>query len=354
MSFTIHFVACLVRWWSVYEFQMYRGRLVCGSGAVVVGAACGTVVVGAVSCLLLHKFYFVHFLPPNYFVVVATFLFVPSIHRKHLPVLTPLTMSGEDNDRRPLIALEPDRTLISMMEPDPKKPRLGTFTRFVYFTGSGLVALKLCFHMMMSFCTTFKALASRAYLVDCETVELPLALPEGVDPEKLPAFYKQVQQPTKMKINGDNIEWALPWHHFMGFDIGLALCRVALDKLIGDGWAAITNAFPDDVADELDVFLPYRYLACKYNAICEDAAVRVYEIIGRWVNDDLIMRTVLSKMTDEHWRILFDAAAWDEDVRGVLLGFLNDIIGSLTVEAEHLQNSLLPHLAVAGVKLALA
>ena len=66
------------------------------------------------------------------------------------------------------------------------------------------------------------------------------------------------------------------------------------------------------------------------------------------------MRTVLSNMTDKHWRILFDAAAWDEDVCRVLLVFLNDIIETLTVEAEHLRDFLMPHLAVGGVQLALA
>ena len=265
-------------------------------------------------------------------------------------------MSGEDNNRA-LLPVEPDRSLMAMMEMeerDPKKPRLGTFTSFVYFTGAGLAALQLCFHKLMSSCRAFKALAPRAIVVDCETVELPLALPEGVDPGKLPAFYKQVEKPTKIVINEENIEWALPWHHFMGFDLGLALCAVALDKLIQDGWETITNASPDDIEDELDVFVRNLYLACKYHCVCQDAGVRVYEIIDGWHDDHLIMRTVLSNMTDKHWRILFDAAAWDEDVCRVLLVFLNDIIETLTVEAEHLRDFLMPHLAVGGVQLALA
>ena len=143
----------------------------------------------------------------------------------------------------------------------------------------------------------------------------------------------------------------------MGFDRGPLLCKKALKQLIEDGWAKIAvHTSPAHVEDELDECLPHLYLACKCKSVCPDSAAIVCNIIVGWQDDELILRTVLSNMTLDHWKLLFHAAAWDEDVCRVLLVLLvllNSVIPTMVVEARHLSDSLMPHLTIAAVNVAL-
>ena len=261
-------------------------------------------------------------------------------------------MSGQEQN---LLSIDPDRSSLAAMERDPKRPRLGSFIRFVVLAIDGLAPAKFCFHILMAFCKTFRSLSAHSVLVDHETVGLTLELPEGVDASKFAPFYQQLQNQTELVIDSNNLIWSLPWHHYMGFDRGLLLCKKALKQLIEDGWVKIAvHTSPAHVEDELDEYLPYLYLACKYKSVCPDSAAIVYNIIVGWQDDELILRTVLSNMTLDHWKLLFHAAAWDEDVCRVLLVLLNSVIPTMVVEARHLSDSLMPHLTIAAVNVALA
>ena len=233
-------------------------------------------------------------------------------------------------------------------EPEFKKLRMENIYRYAMVAFAGVRAVRYSLNLLLAWCQALDSIATELFVIDKETVGINFnMLPdEFVDPKAFPVFYEQLEGETD--IDEDNVLKLLPWNHFMQVKRGLRTCDDVLFVLINDGWEGVLEDEILDKSASLDKHLEHFVLASKYGSNRSLGAV--IDLVEDFYQNKNYFQNAVYFFTAEHWKTVIAAAAWDDNLAKALLQVMNAINEEANLDADDLNNRLLPYMIQASVE----